>query len=301
MTDPHAWQAAHWTAPGPPAPVTRPGQATAAAVLAFVQAGLLLVLVLAVTVTALADDVPGADVGIAVLVVLAACTVAALDLLGGLLLLRGAGRTLLLVTSWVEAGLLGLVLLAALVDLADGPSYDPTRDAVALLLVVVLLALPVARLLLLTRPPVAAWVAGWQRARTGPPVWAPYPGQWVPGPAAPAAPSGVLVASLVPAGVLALVATVAITVGGTTDLPVEAFGHTGSGSPSDPPSPGDPAFDLQFDGDARDCQAGDMAACDDLYLETPVDDPYETYGSTCGGRLDDETYGGCVGVFGPTD
>ena len=44
-----------------------------------------------------------------------------------------------------------------------------------------------------------------------------------------------------------------------------------------------------------------MGACDDLYARTPVDDPYETYGSTCGGRLDEETYGDCVRVFGPTD
>ncbi|MGY1684718.1 hypothetical protein ACI8AK_03910 [Geodermatophilus sp. SYSU D00867] len=44
-----------------------------------------------------------------------------------------------------------------------------------------------------------------------------------------------------------------------------------------------------------------MAACNDFYFETPVDDPYETYGSTCGGRLDVKSYGGRGGAFGPTD
>ena len=36
-----------------------------------------------------------------------------------------------------------------------------------------------------------------------------------------------------------------------------------------------------------------MAACDDLYYGTDVGGDLEEYGATCGGRLDDEVYGGC--------
>ncbi|WP_369255691.1 hypothetical protein [Geodermatophilus amargosae] len=269
--------------------------------LAFVEAGLLLLLVLMVTIASVADDVPGDDVGIAVLVTLAACSLAGLDLLGGISLLRGTGRTVLVVTSCVEAGLLGLLFLVALVDVSTGVPVDPGGDAVGLVVVLLLLTVPVVRLVLVLQPAVAAWVAGRQRARTGPPVWAPHLGQWVAGP--PPTSTAAAVATLVPVGVLAVVATVALAVGGSSTVVVDDFGtgHTGSGVPSDPPSPADADFDVRFDGDARDCHDGDMSACDDLYAETPVGDPYEEYGSTCGGRLDDETDGDCVRILGPTD
>jgi hypothetical protein len=304
MSDQYGWQASQWPAPAPttPAPVgLRPTQAAAAAVLAFVQAGLLLLLVLMITIASVVDDVPGDDVGIAVLVTLAACTLAGLDLLGGISLLRGTGRTMLLVTSCVEAGLLGLLFLVALVDVTTGVPVDPAGDAAGLGIVLLLLAVPVVRLVTVTRPPVAAWVAGRQRARTGPPVWAPHLGQWVAGP--PATSTAAAVATLVPVGAVAVVATVALAVSGSSTVVVDDFGtgYTGSGVPSDPPSPGDADFDVRFDGDAQDCHDGDVSACDDLYAETPVGDAYEEYGSTCGGRLDDETYGGCVRILGPTD
>ena len=35
---------------------------------------------------------------------------------------------------------------------------------------------------------------------------------------------------------------------------------------------------------AQSCYDGDMQACDDLYNESEVDSPYETYGGTCAGR-----------------
>lgn len=281
----------------------RPGQVTAAAVLAFVQAGLLLLLVLMITIASVADDVPGDRVGIAVLVTVAACALAGLDLLGGIGLLRGTGRTLLLVTSWVETGLIGLLFLLLLVDVTTGNPVDPGGDALGLMVVLLLLAVPVVRLVLVLQPRVAAWVADRQRTRTDPPVWAPHLEQWVPGPAPAPTSTAVTVATLVPVGVFALVATVALAVSGSSTVVVDdhGTGYTGSGVASDPPSPGDADFDVRFDGDAQDCNDGDTSACDDLYIETPVGDAYEEYGSTCGGRLADETYGDCVRIFGPTD
>jgi hypothetical protein len=210
---------------------------------------------------------------------------------------------MLLVTSCVETGLIGLLFLLLLVDVTTGNPVDPGGDALGLMVVLLLLAVPGVRLVLVLQPRVAAWVTDRQRTRTGPPVWAPHLGQWVPGPAPAPTSTAAAVATLVPVGVFALVATVALAVSGSSTVAVDEYGtgYTGSGVPSDPPSPGDPDFDVQFDGDAQDCHDGDMSACDDLYIETPVGDPYEEYGSTCGGRLDDETYGDCARILGPTD
>jgi len=44
----------------------------------------------------------------------------------------------------------------------------------------------------------------------------------------------------------------------------------------------DPALDELWDG----CEAGDMQACDDLYLDSPFGSEYEAYGNTCGNRSD---------------
>ena len=303
MTDPHDRQATQWPAPAPttPAPVgVRPGAATAAAVLAFVQAGLLLLAVLAIVVAAVADDVPGNDVGVAVLVAVVACTLAGLDLLGGLFLLRGAGRTLLLVGTWIEVGLLGLLFLVVLADAVTGNPVDPTADLVGVLVLLVLAVVPVVRLVQATRPAVGSWLAARQRA-AAPPVWSPQGGRWVPAPAAPATPTGLVAAVLAPVAVFAVVSTLLLALGSAQDPVVQASGYSGSGEPVDPPSPGNVDYDPEYAELADDCHDGDMSACDDLYFQTPVDDPYETYGTTCGGRLDDETYGDCVGVFGPTD
>jgi hypothetical protein len=37
---------------------------------------------------------------------------------------------------------------------------------------------------------------------------------------------------------------------------------------------------------ARDCAVGDLAACDGLYDESPVNTLYEDYGGTCGDRVE---------------
>jgi len=59
----------------------------------------------------------------------------------------------------------------------------------------------------------------------------------------------------------------------------------------------DPTFD-QF---AVDCFEGDFAACDQLYLDSPIDESiasYEGYGATCGGRLPEEQPNQCVQLAG---
>ncbi len=38
-----------------------------------------------------------------------------------------------------------------------------------------------------------------------------------------------------------------------------------------------------LDGLYDDCAAGDMEACDDLYLQTPAGSACEAFGDTCGG------------------
>ena len=67
------------------------------------------------------------------------------------------------------------------------------------------------------------------------------------------------------------------------------------------PQPGDPLFETQYDDDAVECYVGIMAACDDLYWDTPAGSYYEWYGSTCGGRLGYESSGECVAILGPSD
>jgi S1-C subfamily serine protease len=53
---------------------------------------------------------------------------------------------------------------------------------------------------------------------------------------------------------------------------------------------GDDAYlDNLWDG----CGAGDLDACDELYIVSPIDSQYERYGSTCGNRSG-ESYGGCA-------
>ncbi len=284
---------------GPPAATrpapARPRPALVAAVLAFVQIGLLLALVVVVTVAAVTGRSPAGGVGGAVLLCLAACSLAGLDALGGLLLLRGGGRTVLLVTALIEAGLAGLLLLVALVGVAVRRSADPLADLVGVLVLLALLALPVARLVLTGR--LAA-----RRPPAPPPVWSPQTGWAAPAPRQ-AIPTGLLTAALAPAAALAVVATVtlALSEGSVLIADGPAAGYSGTGVPADPPAPGDRDHDPEYAGWAADCRDGDMAACDELYFETPIGDPYETYGSTCGGRLDEGTSGGCVVVFGPTD
>lgn len=53
----------------------------------------------------------------------------------------------------------------------------------------------------------------------------------------------------------------------------------------------DPVLDALWDS----CAAGDMAACDNLFMESPIDSEYETFGDTCGGRQEAGTDFWCEG------
>ncbi len=68
--------------------------------------------------------------------------------------------------------------------------------------------------------------------------------------------------------------------------------------PPDPEPPGALGDDAALDALADDCFGGDLGACDDLYLQADVGSDYESYGSTCGGRLTLGSDGGCESQFG---
>jgi hypothetical protein len=54
--------------------------------------------------------------------------------------------------------------------------------------------------------------------------------------------------------------------------------------------------DTELDALAQRCQAGDMAACDRLYAESPAGSEYEEYGLTCGGR-NEPSLGLCTDLY----
>jgi hypothetical protein len=77
----------------------------------------------------------------------------------------------------------------------------------------------------------------------------------------------------------------------------------------DPQQPGDltddptlsdsSAEEISRFGDLADqCFDGDFAACDDLFLETPIDSDFEAYGRSCGGRLEEGVGGECESNLG---
>ena len=55
--------------------------------------------------------------------------------------------------------------------------------------------------------------------------------------------------------------------------------------------------DVRLDAFAGRCYAGDMAACDDLYLAADISTAYSTYGDTCAGRQPELTGELCVTTF----
>ena len=74
-------------------------------------------------------------------------------------------------------------------------------------------------------------------------------------------------------------------------LEVDRFG----GCAADPMALGDdPVLDSLYDA----CGAGDMASCDTLYFESPVDSEYETFGSLCGGVSTEDEFGACEAFYG---
>ena len=80
---------------------------------------------------------------------------------------------------------------------------------------------------------------------------------------------------------------------GTGVLCTDAFG-TGGSSASSGGLGDDPFLDDLY---VR-CEGGDFTACDDLYLEAPLDSEYEVFGDTCGGLQPEGTGNLCTEVFG---
>ena len=128
-----------------------------------------------------------------------------------------------------------------------------------------------------------------------PPV---VPGAGVAGEHASAKGTGDRLPWIVAAGVLVtLVAVVAVIVlltrgdDGQLDTPTPTVaGSTPDTIVADLPAPDAaasiPEFgsDPTFDAMAEQCEAGDLDACDDLYLRSELDSGYEAYGDSCGGR-----------------
>lgn len=319
--------------PGYAPPPRIPGVAVAAAVLGFVDAASVLGVVVFLLSGTAASGTGGAGLGIALGSALA-LAVAAVVLLGSLALLRGTGRTLLVVGAVVQIAVTVALAVVVLVAVGDDPFgfADSLRGFVVGALVVSL-ATPVVRLVLVLQRPVAAWLGS---RGTGTPVWQPGTGQWV----SPRRSMGTALAVLSPVGVLA-VATVLVLGTAPASSPTEqaAFGWIGSdpglgldpyatdpyatdpygsgfgpgepvlepdttqyadlyqgGEPVPPPAADDPDYDEQLDALAQSCFDGAVGSCDDLYYTTPVGTVYEWYGSTCGGRLDALTSGTCIYV-----
>jgi hypothetical protein len=61
---------------------------------------------------------------------------------------------------------------------------------------------------------------------------------------------------------------------------------------------GDGGDEPDLDALIEACEGGDMASCDDLWLNTPVGSEEERIGATCGGRSEEELDGGCEAEFG---
>lgn len=86
----------------------------------------------------------------------------------------------------------------------------------------------------------------------------------------------------------------------------EAYGATCGGRLSSPApgrcqelvtAPIEVPAEVEDQGRAQACFDGDMAACDDLYRQSPVDSIDEAYGALCGGRVRN-TEAFCIDIFG---
>ena len=302
----------------------RPAVVVAAAVLGFEAAGLLLFAVLAwdVLLSVLGSTDDGSDQAWSLVCLFAVCAVAATLLIGGVQLIRGRGRRLLLVATGLELAAFLALTVVAFVRLPDadeigaglpGVAGDVIRLVLGALLAggLIVLAVLVLRLCLVGAPSVGRWLQEERVARRAP-RWSPDQDRWVP--TAPRLTRGTLLGVLVPVGALAVVSALLLAFSPTVSP--EAFGTAAGeggayrgdsewgrssyqgGRPLSPPVVGDPLYVGAADQDAQDCATGRMAACDDLFFTSPVDDVYEWYGSSCAGRLDHESDGGCVAELG---
>ena len=71
----------------------------------------------------------------------------------------------------------------------------------------------------------------------------------------------------------------------------EGFGEGDEGLSFDFGDSTDPA---ELDALADQCRNGDDAACDDLWLTSPIDSPEEQLAESCGGRSTEPRMGSCV-------
>jgi len=310
-----------------------PGVAVAAAVIGFVDAATVLSVVVFLLSETSASGTDGAGVGIALGAALA-LAVSAVLLLGSLALLRGTGRILLVVGAALQIAVCVAIAVLVLVGMgADPYGFTASLRGFVIGALVVSLATPVVRLVLVLQRPVSAWLAS---RRAAAPQWQPETGEWV----TPRRSPGTTLAVLSPVGALA-VATVLVLGTAPESSPVEEATYSWSsadpglgfdpygtdpyatdpyglgygpgeptldpdttqyadlyqgGEPVAPPAAGDPEYDEQLDAFAQSCADGAMGSCDDLYFATPMGSVYEWYGSTCGGRLDALASGTCIYV-----
>lgn len=98
------------------------------------------------------------------------------------------------------------------------------------------------------------------------------------------------------------------TCGGRIDE-VEGAPECETRFPGPPQPPGDLTDDpeladtsqaqiAEFEDLADECFDGDFEACDDLFLQTPIDSEFEDYGRSCGGRFEEGIGGTCVDRLG---
>lgn len=179
----------------------------AAAVLGFVEAGLALVVVTAVLVDESDRYSSSGDAGLVALVLLVLLGLAGVTAAGSLLVLRRTTRALLVGATIAElvaiAGIWGIVLVEFSTD--DVVDYGAGVWAAATAMAVVAATAPVVRLVLVSRPSVAAWIATRPSAE---PVWSVEQQQWVPRRSGTA---GVVLAVLVPALLLAVLSIVVLS------------------------------------------------------------------------------------------
>lgn len=128
------------------------------------------------------------------------------------------------------------------------------------------------------------------------PPWGPPAG-----PPKPSTSRKLVVGIVAGVAVLIIGVAVALVVALRSDDGGGSSGSDDSGIPeatSDPDGLGD---DPELDRYAEDCHDGDMTACDELFLESPLGSAYELYGGSCAGRQSntDARTVYCVEAFPP--
>lgn len=85
---------------------------------------------------------------------------------------------------------------------------------------------------------------------------------------------------------------------GLSDIGGSGDTELGGGVDANPGTFGD---DEELDALWTACADGNLDGCDDLYFQSPFGSEYERFGSTCGDRVDEPTFGGCLVALGDAD